>query len=115
MSIASVSSTTASATTTPAASTQSMGKDDFLMLLVTQLENQDPLNPMEGTEFTAQLAQFSSLEQLQTISADIEGLKKVQIDQGQSQAVAYLGKSVEPDRTSSRLPDPAPRNRSNSN
>ncbi|MEI2719218.1 MAG: flagellar hook capping FlgD N-terminal domain-containing protein [Gemmatimonadales bacterium] len=41
-----------------------LGKDDFLRILVTQLRNQDPLNPMEGTEFATQLAQFSSVEQL---------------------------------------------------
>lgn len=41
-----------------------MGKDEFLRLLVAQLRHQDPLNPMRGEEFAAQLAQFSSLEQL---------------------------------------------------
>ncbi|CAG37392.1 flagellar hook assembly protein FlgD [Desulfotalea psychrophila] len=45
-----------------------MGKQEFLTLLVAQLQNQDPLNPDEGTEFTAQLAQFSSLEQLMSIN-----------------------------------------------
>lgn len=51
-----------------------MGKQDFLMLLVAQLQNQDPLNPSDPTEFTAQLAQFSSLEQLFTLNESMENL-----------------------------------------
>ena len=39
------------------------GMNQFLTMLVAQLQNQDPLNPMDGTDFTAQLAQFTSLEQ----------------------------------------------------
>ena len=45
-----------------------MGKDEFLRLLVSQISNQDPLNPLQGHEFAAQLAQFSSVEQLLNIS-----------------------------------------------
>ncbi len=51
---------------------QVMGKDDFLRMLVTQLNNQDPLNPMDGQEFAAQLAQFSSLEQLSQINDNLD-------------------------------------------
>ncbi len=49
-----------------------LGQDEFLKLLVTQLSNQDPLNPLSGQEFAAQLAQFSSVEQLVNIGNTVE-------------------------------------------
>jgi len=49
-----------------------MGKDDFLSLLVTQMQHQDPMNPMQSADFAAQLAQFSSLEQLTNINSNLE-------------------------------------------
>jgi flagellar basal-body rod modification protein FlgD len=48
-----------------------MGKDDFLQMLVMQLRYQDPLNPLTGTEFAAQLAQFSSVEQLANMNTSL--------------------------------------------
>jgi flagellar basal-body rod modification protein FlgD len=53
-------------------SKSTLGKDDFLKLLVQQLKAQDPLNPTQGAEFAAQLAQFSSVEQLNNISNSME-------------------------------------------
>jgi flagellar basal-body rod modification protein FlgD len=55
-------------------STQEMGKTEFLRLLVTQLQNQDPLNPMDNQQFIAQLATFSSLEQLISINTAVSKL-----------------------------------------
>lgn len=54
-----------------------LGKDDFLRLLVTQLANQDPTNPMEDREFIAQMAQFSSLEQMSNVANEIRGLRRM--------------------------------------
>ena len=51
-----------------------LDKDDFLLLLVAQLKAQDPLKPMDSTQFTAQLAQFSSLEQLYNVNDNLEYL-----------------------------------------
>lgn len=48
-----------------------LGKDDFLKLMISQLKNQDPLNPMDGTQYAAQLAQFTSLEQLTNLNANV--------------------------------------------
>ncbi len=55
-----------------------LGKDDFLKLLVTQLKHQDPSNPVKDQNFIAQMAQFSSLEQMQNISQSIDRLSNRQ-------------------------------------
>ena len=57
-----------SGTTTSNNAYNALGKDEFLQLLVTQMQYQDPLNPTSDTEFIAQMAQFSSLEQMQNLN-----------------------------------------------
>lgn len=49
-----------------------MGKDEFVKLLITQMKNQDPMNPMDGKDLAAQLAQFSSVEQLININQKLD-------------------------------------------
>ncbi|AWB44299.1 flagellar hook capping protein [Paenibacillus sp. CAA11] len=56
--------------------TKTMGKDQFLKLLITQLRNQDPMQPLEDKEFIAQMAQFTSVEQLMNISSGITNLNQ---------------------------------------
>lgn len=63
-----------------------LGKDAFLKLLVTQLQNQDPTSPMDDKEFIAQMAQFSSLEQMQNMTKAMEDLLS---SQEQSQLMSY--------------------------
>jgi flagellar basal-body rod modification protein FlgD len=67
----SVSPTTSVVNNSPAAQ---LGKDDFLMLLVKQLQYQDPSSPTDSSQFMSQLAQFSSLEQMTNVSKTLDGL-----------------------------------------
>ncbi len=68
-----VSGTTASATT-QAAAKASLDYDSFLQLLIAQMKNQDPLNPMDSTEYVAQLASFSTVEQAIQTNAKLDSL-----------------------------------------
>lgn len=76
------------------AATQTMGKDAFLKLLTSQLKYQDPLNPTDSTQFTAQLAQFSSLEQLTNISDGITQLLAFQDSLNNGMVTGFIGKTV---------------------
>lgn len=69
-----------------------LGKDDFLKLLITQLSNQDPTSPMENTEFIAQMAQFSSLEQMTNMNQEFAKMNSMLVS---SQAVNTIGKTVD--------------------
>ena len=81
-------------TATFGAKETSMGKEDFLQLLVAQLQNQDPLNPSDPTEFTAQLAQFSQLEQMTNMTESLEGLTLMSSEMQQMSALSLMGQEV---------------------
>jgi flagellar basal-body rod modification protein FlgD len=71
---ASTGSTSAPTTANPAST--NVDKNMFLQLMVTQLQNQDPLNPTDSTQFVAQLAQFQQLEQSVNMGQDISSIKQ---------------------------------------
>ncbi len=77
-----------------ASGTSSLGESDFLRLLTAQLANQDPLQPVDNQAFIAQLAQFSSLEQLQGVSSRLDSLLLATASSGQLQAASLVGKTV---------------------
>jgi len=103
-SISSIPNTTSSASNTNSSSTGTltgginMGKEDFLMLLTTQLRYQNPLSPEDPKDFVAQLSQFSSLEQLINLNTKLEDSAKsstaLQNSMQLSQGVSLLGKEV---------------------
>ena len=74
------------------ASTPNLDKDDFLKILITQLQHQDPTAPLEDKEFIAQMAQFSSLEQMTNMS---QGFQKLSGLLASSEAAGVLGRNVE--------------------
>lgn len=71
-----------------------LGKEDFLTLMVEQLKNQDPMNPSDATEFTAQLAQFSSLEQLFNVNDNLENMGNTSAEVQRLSALALIGTDV---------------------
>ena len=77
-----------------ATGSQSLGKDAFLQLLVTQLKNQNPLDPQDNTAFVAQLAQFSSLEGITTLNDTVNSLSGGLQSSQALQASSLVGRSV---------------------
>ena len=84
------------ATSTSSSSTQndSVDKDAFLKIFLAQMQHQDPLNPMDGTEFTSQLAQFSSLEQLYNVNTNLQSLQTSAGGSTRYQAMDFCGKEI---------------------
>lgn len=71
-----------------------LGKDEFMKILMTQLQNQDPLNPMDDREFISQMATFSSLEQMMNMASSIDMLVQSQLISPVIQYSHMIGKVV---------------------
>ena len=71
-----------------------LGKDSFLQLLVAQMENQNPLDPQDNTQFVAQLAQFSSLESMNNLNSTVESFMGSYQSSQALQASSLVGRSV---------------------
>jgi flagellar basal-body rod modification protein FlgD len=87
-----------SSVATESTSSAILGKDDFLKLLIAQLKYQDPMNPLDGTEFASQLAQFSTVEQLanmnDTLEASVTTNQLMAQSIGNTLATTLIGKNV---------------------
>ncbi len=81
---------TDSSSSVTTATNDTLGKDAFLKLLIAELSNQDPLNPMEDREFISQMATFSSLEQMQNMNSTLTGISEA----NKFNAVQYIGKAI---------------------
>ncbi len=86
--------TSSNTATTSSSKTSALGQDQFLTLLVAQLQNQDPLNPADATEFTSQWAQYSQLEQLFNLNDSMEQLATAQNNSERLSALTLIGQDV---------------------
>lgn len=85
---------TANSASSKRSPSSNLDKDDFLKLLCTQLQNQDPTSPMEDMEFISEMASFSSLEQMLNINTSVEGIAKQMGASQTKEAMMYLGTNV---------------------
>jgi flagellar basal-body rod modification protein FlgD len=91
-----VTGTRRSAVPTTTDKSKSLGKQDFLKLLMAQLQNQDPMKPMDDTQMIAQMAQFSALEASQQLNATMQASNNMQTV---FQAGALIGKYIQANQT----------------
>jgi flagellar basal-body rod modification protein FlgD len=94
-------------TSTNAISEKTLGKQDFLNLLMQQLSHQDPMNPMDSTQFTTQLSQFSSLEELTNINSTLSDVLAFQQSMQNASVANLVGKTVKVDGNTAYLSDKA--------
>jgi flagellar basal-body rod modification protein FlgD len=93
-------------TTSSSSGTGELGKDEFLKLFIAQIQYQDPLNPLDSAEFTAQLAQFSSVEQLYGMNSKLGKIEETLNNQSeQLDNLGYIGKTVKADDNTMRVDD----------
>jgi flagellar basal-body rod modification protein FlgD len=93
-------------TTSSSSGTGELGKDEFLKLFIAQIQYQDPLNPLDSAEFTAQLAQFSSVEQLYGMNSKLGNIEETMNNQSeQRDELGYIGKTVKADDNTMRVND----------
>ncbi|MBI1776513.1 MAG: flagellar hook assembly protein FlgD [Proteobacteria bacterium] len=97
------SATSNASNSTNALANLSQTADKFLTLLTTQLKNQDPLSPMDSTQFTTQLVQFSAVEQSITTNKNLEKLISLQTGNQVSQATTYIGHTIRANGSSQQL------------
>lgn len=81
-------------TSPTASSVKSLGKDDFLQMLIAQMKSQDPSASTGGTDFSTQLAQYSQIEPLSNMTPEIQNQSLSMNTSAQTQAVAMIGKTV---------------------
>ncbi len=93
-SASSSSSSSGSSSSSSSTGTSSLGKDDFLQLLVAQLNNQNPLDPQDNTAFVAQLAQFSTVESLENLNTSVSSILSNYSSTQALQAASLVGRSV---------------------
>lgn len=92
--ITSITNATATSNTNSSTDDDTIGRVDFLNLLVAQMSNQDPLNPDEGTEFAAQLAQYSSLEQLMDLNTTANTMLEASANSDNIALLSTIGNDV---------------------
>ncbi|MHC1698336.1 MAG: flagellar hook assembly protein FlgD [Geobacteraceae bacterium] len=108
--IESVSTTTTSAAAAAMKQSMGMNKDDFLKLFITQLQNQDPLNPMDGTEQISQLAQLTQVEQAYNTNSNLQSLISALGASSSLSAISFVGSEVTAAGSRVSLTEGAPAN-----
>ena len=89
-----ISSVSSGTNSTASSQNKIIGKDEFLKMLIAQLKNQDPMNPLDGTNFAAQLAQFSTVEQIYNMSTQLGAMSASISAMNNTQMATLIGSEV---------------------